>query len=99
MKLSDKCFDLLDSFSAGPQTTNEAITRLYQHHMRTNQLHSDWKYYLQLNKLVAPLERAGHLRIVGWKRGETGHLEKVWELADFSYPVPQWVVGEIQQAA
>jgi len=60
-----------------PRTANEVIENIFANDKRTRRLGS-WKYYLHLNKLFAPMERAGLIRQVGQKKGPTNKIEKLW---------------------
>jgi len=60
-----------------PRTANEAIEILYQYDCKWQDF-KGWRYYVHLNKLLSPLERAGKIKQVGLKVGPTKRLEKLW---------------------
>lgn len=68
---------LLRGFSKKvPKTVNQVIDKIYQKDLKT-QTNRGWKFYLQLNKLPAPLLREGLLVDVGSTEGKHGP-EKLW---------------------
>lgn len=74
--------DLLVKQFGRPRTANEAIQRIFVAEQKSGKsLERDWKFYLQLNKLIAPLARQGRLVQVGEKVGPTRRVEKVWKKA------------------
>ena len=65
-------------------TANQIIDSLYWDDIISFDLDGiheiGWRYYVHLNKLLAPLERDGAIRFTGIEVvGERGRLEKVWE--------------------
>lgn len=69
---------LLDCISAVPKTANETIDLIYRSDVSSGLHRRDWKYYLHLNKLFAPLEKKGFIQQVGSKIGPSGRSEKIW---------------------
>ncbi|MDC1173900.1 hypothetical protein OAT67_00780 [Bacteriovoracaceae bacterium] len=69
---------LLDCIGAVPKTANETIDLIYRNDVSSGIHRRDWKYYLHLNKLFAPLEKKGFIQQVGSKIGPSGRSEKVW---------------------
>ncbi len=65
-----------------PRTANEAIQKIFVQDVRKGEefvvKERGWKFYVHLNKLVAPMERYGLIKVVGEKRGPTNRMEKIW---------------------
>ena len=70
---------LLKALGKKPRTANEAIERIWNNDMEKGiERPRKWVFYTHLNKRLAPLEKAGVIRNVGHKKGDTGRLEKLW---------------------
>lgn len=64
-----------------PLTANECINKLFKSDVRTGKIkEKDWRYYVHLNKLFAPLSRHGQIKEVGTKIGPTNREEKIWAI-------------------
>jgi hypothetical protein len=65
-----------------PKTANEIITACFNEDARKGSdfivIERGWRYYVHLNKLFAPMERAGLIKQDGFKTGQSGTAEKVW---------------------
>lgn len=61
-----------------PSTANEIIDHIYQTDIDCGLVEKDWKFYLQLNKLFAPMEKNG--LIVQTSLTTSNRPEKVWKL-------------------
>jgi hypothetical protein len=59
-------------------TVNEAIDKIYGDDIKAGMARNCWKFYVHLNKLPAPMERAGLIEQDGYKKGPTGKYEKLW---------------------
>lgn len=50
--------------------------------MRGNSDQRNWRYYVHLNKLFAPMERDEAIEFTGkTKLGEFGRMEKIWQIS------------------
>lgn len=76
---SDKIEKILKYLKA-KRTANECIQKIFDEDVLTGAVSTrSWKYYVHLNKLFAPLERAGLIHKVGTKIGPTNREEKIWK--------------------
>lgn len=75
---------VLGNLNHGNQTANEVIDSIYFDDQKNQIKREGWKYYNHLNKLFAPLEEAGFIKVIGQKRGPGGRFEKVWALTDMA---------------
>lgn len=82
----DKIDRILSKLENKPMTANEIIDQLYNEDIRNNGIeylvtNRGWRYYVHLNKLFAPLERAYVIIFTGqYKKGEKGKMEKIWKI-------------------
>ena len=61
------------------RTANEAISRSFANDVRAQcAIDKGWKYYVHLNKLIAPMSRSGIIIQTGTKIGPTHKEEKIW---------------------
>jgi hypothetical protein len=67
-------------------SANEIITMLYNEDIRRHGADfliekRGWRYFNHLNKLFAPMEKAGFIEFTGlYTKGESGKREKLWRL-------------------
>ena|SRR5690606_21834243 len=78
-KTQTKTLQILSKISKNGSTANEAINLIYKADIKSGLLRADWRYYLQLNKLLAPMERQGLVQQTGLKK-VNGRDEKVWQI-------------------
>ena len=60
-----------------PMSANQIINKIYTADIRNGLNRKDWKFYVHLNKLFAPLNRKGLIEHKGFIAGEN-QQEKVW---------------------
>ena len=70
--------ELILSKMKRPTTANGIIERIFLLD-RKNKIKRSWRFYVHLNKLFAPMSRAGLIELDGYRLGETGKMEKVWK--------------------
>lgn len=76
--LADKQRLLIKKLRYG-KTANEAIQSIFEDDLEKGTwtvLQRGWKFYVHLNKLLAPLEREGRIEQIGVR----GNGEKVWRV-------------------
>lgn len=64
-------------------TANECIDIIFKEDLTSglvNTVDRGWKFYLHLNKMISPMEKAGLLVQVGTKVGPSQRKEKVWSV-------------------
>ena len=74
--------DLLLKQFRVPRTANEAIEKIYKADVKKGlefvNKNRSWKFYVHLNKVVAPLAKQGLIVQVDTKVGPSKRKEKVW---------------------
>ena len=60
------------------RSINDVINEIYEDDIKDQTVRPGWRFYVHLNKLFAPMEREGLIKVVGEKQGRY-RMEKLWE--------------------
>jgi len=66
-----------------PSTANEAIDRIFKRDTKKGAdfvIDRGWRFYVHLNKMISPMAVNRDLKLVSLRMGESGKLEKVWQV-------------------